>query len=122
MEKIKIIAEIGWNHMGDMSLASKMIEAASKSGADICKFQTWSEKNLKEGPWDKDGRREIYKKAELDEQKHIFLKKTCEENNVEFLTSIFNIKLDYALQNHHICTKNSLIKLIQADTVCHQTM
>jgi len=91
MEKIKIIAEIGWNHMGDMSLASKMIEAASKSGADICKFQTWSEKNLKEGPWDKDGRREIYKKAELDEQKHIFLKKTCEENNVEFLTSIFNI-------------------------------
>lgn len=92
MNKIKIIAEIGWNHMGDMDLASKMIETASKSGADVCKFQTWSEKNLKPGPWDEDGRREIYKKAELDEQKHVFLKKVCEDNNVEFLTSIFNIK------------------------------
>ena len=78
--------------MGDMDLASKMIKAASENGADVCKFQTWSEKNLKPGPWDTDGRREIYKKAELDEKKHFFLKKICKENNVEFLTSIFNIK------------------------------
>ena len=68
--KIKIIAEIGWNHMGDMDLASRMIKAAAENGADVCKFQTWSEKNLKPGPWDSDGRREIYKRAELDEKKH----------------------------------------------------
>ena len=47
MNQIKIIAEIGWNHMGNMSLAKKMILAAKKNGADFCKFQTWSEKNLK---------------------------------------------------------------------------
>ena len=41
---IKIIAEIGWNHLGDMKIAKKMIDVASKSGADICKFQSWSEK------------------------------------------------------------------------------
>ena len=69
--------------MGDMNLASKMIEEASRNGADICKFQTWSEKNLKPGPWDNDGRREIYKKAQLDEEKHFF-EKICEDNNVEF--------------------------------------
>ena len=62
MDKIDIIAEIGWNHMGDMNLAEKMIVSASKSGADICKFQTWSVKNLKSGPWDEDGRKEVYKK------------------------------------------------------------
>ena len=39
-----------------------MIKEAKKGGADYCKFQTWSEKNLKPGPWDEDGRREIYKK------------------------------------------------------------
>lgn len=89
--KIKIIAEIGWNHMGDMDLAAKMIKSASENGADVCKFQTWSEKNLKPGPWDSDGRREIYKKAELDEKKHFLLKKICEDYKVEFLTSIFNI-------------------------------
>ena len=77
MNKIKIIAEIGWNHMGNMTLAKKMIFHAKKSGADICKFQTWSEKNLKPGPWDQDGRRKIYKKAELTLEKHIVLKKYC---------------------------------------------
>ena len=64
----KIIAEIGWNHMGDMNLAKKMIAAAAASGADIVKFQTWKVKNLKSGPWDNDGRRQIYEKAELTER------------------------------------------------------
>ena len=68
--EIKIIAEIGWNHLGDLDLAKKMIKAASENGADICKFQSWSEKNLKDGPWDQDGRREIYKKAQLTKEKH----------------------------------------------------
>ena len=48
MKKIFIIAEIGWNHL-KMSLA-KIIKAAKQNGADYCKFQTWSENNLKDGP------------------------------------------------------------------------
>ena len=93
---MKIIAEIGWNHMGDMSLAKKMIDSASKNGADICKFQTWSEKYLKAGPWDSDGRREIYKKAQLSHDQHLELREYCEKNNVKFLTSIFNkVDLDF---------------------------
>ena len=59
MNKPELIAEIGWNHQGDMSLAKKMIKAAKSSGADYAKFQTWSVKRLKKG--DNDGRREIYK-------------------------------------------------------------
>ena len=47
--KPKIIAEIGWNHLGDIKLAEKFIESAAKSGADFCKFQTWSPKYLKPG-------------------------------------------------------------------------
>ena len=34
-----VIAEIGWNHMGDMDLAKQMIESAAKNGVDFCKFQ-----------------------------------------------------------------------------------
>ena len=88
---MKIIAEIGWNHMGDMNLAEKMIVSAARNGADICKFQTWSVKNIKPGPWDTDGRKEIYKKAELSKEQHYYLKEICMKNNVVFLTSIFNI-------------------------------
>ena len=89
---MKIIAEIGWNHLGDMKVAKQMIKAASSSGADYCKFQTWSVKNLKEGSWDNDGRRELYKKAQLTKEMHFELKDYCNQNNTKFLTSIFNIK------------------------------
>ena len=37
-------------------------------------------------------RREIYRKAELTEEKHLELIAICKNLNVEFLTSIFNIK------------------------------
>ena len=92
MKDIKLIAEIGWNHLGNMELAKKMIESAAKNGADICKFQTWSETNLKKGAWDTDGRREIYKKAQLSEDDHYLLKDYCKKNKVDFCTSIFSIK------------------------------
>tara|TARA_Y100000590_G_scaffold470467_1_gene665410 strand:+ start:5407 stop:6207 length:801 start_codon:yes stop_codon:yes gene_type:complete len=88
---IKIIAEIGWNHMGDMDLAKEMINAAKEAGADYAKFQTWSVKNLKSGPWDHDGRLEIYQKAELTQEKHFYLKEACDQIGIDFLTSIFNI-------------------------------
>ena len=60
---MNIIAEIGWNWLGDMNLAKRMIEEASKNGATHVKTQVFNEDYLKPGPWDEDGRREIYKKA-----------------------------------------------------------
>lgn len=89
---IDIIAEIGWNHMGDMDLAEKMIVAAKSSGATYAKFQTWSVENLKRGSWDHDGRIDIYKKAELSESNHWSLKECCDSNDIKFLTSCFSVK------------------------------
>ena len=63
---MRIIAEIGWNHMGDLSLCKRMIEDAATAGATDVKLQFWQEKKLKPGPWDDDGRRDIYKRAELN--------------------------------------------------------
>ena len=87
-----LIAEIGWNHMGNMKLAKKMILEAKKNGADFAKFQTWSVKNLKSGSWDKDGRRKIYEKAQLSQKKHKLLKSYCDKIKIKFLTSVFNEK------------------------------
>ena len=88
---IKVIAEIGWNHCGDMDIAKKMIESAQSSGANYAKFQTWSTKRLKSGEWDTDGRREIYQKAELSKEDHLKLKSFCENLNIEFLSSAFSV-------------------------------
>lgn len=88
----KIIAEIGWNHMGDMNLAAEMISESSKSGASYAKFQTWKVSRLKSGSWDSDGRREIYEKAELSTDDHIYLIDTCNKNKIQFLSSAFSIE------------------------------
>ena len=87
-----IIAEIGWNHMGDMELAENMIKKAKESGAAIAKFQTWKVSKLKEGEWDHDGRKEIYIKAELSRDKHELLKKYCEELEILFMSSAFSVE------------------------------
>ena len=44
MSKCEIIAEIGWNHMGDMDLAKEMILAAKNNGADFVKTQIFNVK------------------------------------------------------------------------------
>ena len=89
--KIKVIAEIGWNHCGDIELAKKFIDKAKDSNADYAKFQTWSTKRLKPGTWDKDGRREIYNKAELTKNEHEELIQYCSSININFLSSVFSI-------------------------------
>ena len=87
---LEVIAEIGWNFMGDLALAEEMISKASNAGADIVKFQYWSEKKLKPGVWDNDGRREIYKKAELSKEKILNLMNYFKHRNIDFLISCFN--------------------------------
>jgi N,N'-diacetyllegionaminate synthase len=100
---VDVIAEIGWNHMGDMKLARDMIVTAADAGADFVKFQTWSVSSLKPGPWDKDGRREIYKNAELSLEKHLLLKNMCSEVGIKFLTSVFASNLVEMLKNDVGC-------------------
>jgi len=88
---IKIISEIGWNHMGDMKLAEKMVQESKRSGANIAKFQYWNPEKLKNGPWDNDGRIDIYKKAFLTEEKIKIIQDVCLNTNIEFLISVFDI-------------------------------
>jgi N,N'-diacetyllegionaminate synthase len=84
------IAEIGWNHCGDMDLAKNMATKAMESGATYAKYQTWSTKRLKPGSWDTDGRREIYEKAELTFEKHKILIDHCNKIGIKFLSSVFS--------------------------------
>ena len=41
-----IVAEVGFNHNGDVELAKKMIESATKNGADAVKLQTFVAKEM----------------------------------------------------------------------------
>ena len=45
-KKIKLVAEIGCNHMGQLDLAKLMIDQAKLAGADYVKFQKRDNKTL----------------------------------------------------------------------------
>ncbi len=87
---IYLIAEIGWNFLGNLNLAKKMIDEAKKSGADFVKFQLWNPKYLKKGDWDNDGRKEIYKKAFLNKQKFEILFNYSKKKKIRCFASIFS--------------------------------
>ena len=41
-----IIAEIGWNFLGNLDLAKKMVDEAKNAGCKDIKFQLWDPKYL----------------------------------------------------------------------------
>tara|TARA_B100000575_G_C23113424_1_gene643381 strand:+ start:266 stop:1084 length:819 start_codon:yes stop_codon:yes gene_type:complete len=85
-----VIAELGWNFMGDMELAKTMIESAKAAGANIVKFQYWNPEKLKPGAWDSDGRREIYDAAKLNANRIKELISYSAHSDIECLFSAFN--------------------------------
>jgi N,N'-diacetyllegionaminate synthase len=87
-----LIAEIGWNFLGDLKLAKEMITSAKNSGADAVKFQVWDPKFLKDGSWNSDGRREIYQKAKLNVDKFKELFEFSKQKNIFCFTSVFTIR------------------------------
>lgn len=102
-----LIAEIGWNFLGDIKLAKKMIISAKNSGADFVKFQIWNPKYLKGGPWDKDGRKEIYIKSFLTKKKYKLLDSFCKKYKIKCFSSIF---ADTEINDYHSVTKD-LVKI-----------
>ncbi len=46
MKRIKIVAEIGCNHNGDVAIARKLIDEAKSCGVDAVKFQTFKARQL----------------------------------------------------------------------------
>lgn len=86
---MNIIAEIGWNHLGDIDLAQRMIVAAKESGATTVKFQLWDPEFMRNGAWNTDGRIEIYKKAKLSNEDVLSLKEFSINTKIDILFSAF---------------------------------
>ena len=79
-----VIAEAGVNHNGDINIAKKLIDVASKSGADYVKFQTFDVDHLIL----KNTRTAIYQKKNLKSNisQYLMLKKyQLTENNYKEL-------------------------------------
>ncbi|MEO1958902.1 MAG: N-acetylneuraminate synthase family protein [Nautiliaceae bacterium] len=86
---MKIIAEIGTNHEGDLGLAVEMIHAFAGAGADIVKFQAFVVEDMvpKSAPYYK-----RMKKLEVKKDWYPVLIKECEKAGVEFLSTATSFK------------------------------
>lgn len=101
-EGVYIIAEIGANHNGDMSLAKNMIKAAKESGADCVKFQSWQPSSIASNTEYENNTnytdskkkhfgslREMVEKYYLTYEQHYELKSYCDEISIDFASSPF---------------------------------
>lgn len=98
-----VIAEVGVNHNGSIKRGLELINSAAKAGVDVVKFQTYSAKNIvtKSAPryWDEklnddDGGTQFDTFSKLDGMGidgYKAFKKRCEELNVIFTSTPFNL-------------------------------
>lgn len=97
-KKILIIAEVGVNHNGRISIAKKLIDQAKIAGADAVKFQTWKKGELtgkftqnlpyiKKGLKKKILRHKISDKYQLTYNQFKILQKYCKKKQITFLST-----------------------------------
>lgn len=95
-----LIAEVGQNHEGSLSLAHAYIDAVASTGFDAIKFQTHiasaestlNEKFRKPISNQFKSRYDYWKKMEFSESQWIELSKHAEEKNLVFLSSPFSMQ------------------------------
>lgn len=100
-KKPVLIAEVGCNHMGNLETAFNMIKIAKHCNADIVKFQKRDIKTLlTEEQYNKPYRNknsfgETYGEhrefLEFNLEQHEQLKKCCEENNIIYSSSVWDL-------------------------------
>jgi N,N'-diacetyllegionaminate synthase len=113
MSSVCIIAEAGVNHNGDSEIAKKLIEAAAKAGADIVKFQTFNSESLasrhagkakyqQKSSGAEESQIEMLKKLELSPATYDELIKKCNEENIKFLSTPFDLESIEVLKNFNL--------------------
>ena len=105
-KSIFIIAEIGINHNGDMSICKELIDAAVNSGCNAVKFQkrdidqVYTQEFLdssRESPW---GVTQLEQKSGLEFNKEQYkeIDQYCKEKNIEWFASAWDLNSQLFLQ------------------------
>ncbi len=90
--KVRIVADIGSNHLGNMAIAEAMVSAAAEVGVDMVKFQSWQASKLRPDFPDYQATFARHLSTELSDEDHYRLVNFCREKGVEFLTTCFDLE------------------------------
>ena len=102
MQPVFIIAEAGVNHNGEIKYAKQLIEVAAEAGANAVKFQTFKaeslvSKNAPKAAYQQqtttadESQFAMIKRLELDIETHRQLIQHCQQCNIMFLSSPFDL-------------------------------
>ncbi|MER2076738.1 N-acetylneuraminate synthase [Psychrobacillus psychrotolerans] len=106
-----IIAEAGVNHNGSLEMAKQLVDVAKQAGVDAVKFQTFRAENLVtrsaqqanyqvNNLGEVTSQYEMLKKLELSYKEFVELKLYCDANQIEFLSTPFDIEsVDFLLND-----------------------
>ena len=100
--RIFVIAEIGVNHNGSVSMARELIDVAADAGADAVKFQTFDAAKLvrpeagkaeyqkrQTGDGDQKG---MLESLQLSDMQHIEMAEYCRQKRIEFMSTPFDLE------------------------------
>lgn len=103
MKNVLIIAEAGVNHNGSLENAFKLVDTAVAAGVDYIKFQTFKAENLvsksaKKADYQventnnkEESQFDMLKKLELSHEHHEKLIEYCNEKNIKFFSTAFDM-------------------------------
>ena len=110
MNNCKIIAEIGINHNGDLTIAKKLVESAKKCGFDAVKFQkrdietVYTKAELdkpRESPWGSTTR-EQKEGLEFGKKEYDEINNYCESLKIQWFASAWDTKSLEFLDNYNL--------------------
>lgn len=98
-----IIAEAGVNHNGSLEMAKRLVDVAKQAGADAVKFQTFKAENIvtrsaQQADYqvnnlgEATSQFEMLKKLELSYKEFVELKLYCDANQIEFMSTPFDME------------------------------
>lgn len=87
---LRVIAEAGENHLGDIERAVEMVRLAAASGADFIKFQSYDVEDLADSVG-ADTRAWI-KRTQLSPADHVRLQQEASSRGIQFLSTAVNVR------------------------------
>ena len=110
MKKIRIIAEIGINHNGDLDIAKDLIKVAIEAGCDAVKFQKRSVEQVysktflesyRDSPW---GTTQRHQKEALEFSKteYVEIDKFCKDHGMQWFASAWDLESQMFLRQFNL--------------------
>jgi N,N'-diacetyllegionaminate synthase len=114
---VRVIAEVGVNHNGDLDIARKLIDIAREAGADMVKFQMYSAERIatdrarkasyQRGGWsDKESQLELLKRLELPPGDYAELFRYCGRKGIDCIATAFDTEsVKFLVELGQLCFK-----------------